>query len=238
LSIFNPVSPVHDGAVIIKEDRVVRMAAVLPLSTRDDLPNKYGTRHRAALGLSEVSDAVVVVVSEERGEISLATDGVLKEVEDPEQLESELVDRMSPLIVDQGTGPKKVLQVFKSLFINNWPIKAGALVLVCLIWLILAGQQNFEVKLDVPVDYTGLQAGLVIGELSDREVSLDLVGPRRQASAVKRQEVKVVVNLSGQERGSHQVALIRQNIQIPLGLEVSSVSPKVLRVIIQPGAEP
>src|SRR5512147_19816 len=71
LSVFFPDNPVHDGAAIVEGDRVSRVGAILPLSRRDDLPSHFGTRHRAALGLSEMSDALVVVVSEERGEVSL-----------------------------------------------------------------------------------------------------------------------------------------------------------------------
>ncbi|MBM4173521.1 MAG: TIGR00159 family protein [Ignavibacteria bacterium] len=78
LSVFNPKSPLHDGAVIIENDMITAAKCVLPLSTmsRNDLGN-LGTRHRAALGLSEQSDAVIVVVSEETGAISLAREGHL-----------------------------------------------------------------------------------------------------------------------------------------------------------------
>ncbi|GDX63170.1 MAG: diadenylate cyclase CdaA [Ignavibacteria bacterium] len=78
LSVFNPKSPLHDGAVIIENDMITAAKCVLPLSTmsRNDLGN-LGTRHRAALGLSEQSDAVIVIVSEETGAISLAREGHL-----------------------------------------------------------------------------------------------------------------------------------------------------------------
>jgi diadenylate cyclase len=68
-SIFWHGNPVHDGAAVVVGNRVTRVGAILPLSQRDDLPRKYGTRHRAAVGLTEQSDALVVVVSEERGEV-------------------------------------------------------------------------------------------------------------------------------------------------------------------------
>jgi uncharacterized protein (TIGR00159 family) len=70
-AIFQKTSPVHDGAVIVRGDRIVRAAAVLPLTDRERVPSYYGTRHRAAMGLSERCDALVVVVSEERGEVIL-----------------------------------------------------------------------------------------------------------------------------------------------------------------------
>ena len=77
-TIFTPYSPLHDGAVVIANDRLVAAACILPLTARQDLSNELGTRHRAAIGLSEETDAVVVVVSEETGAISLALDGHLE----------------------------------------------------------------------------------------------------------------------------------------------------------------
>jgi diadenylate cyclase len=71
-SIFWPNNPVHDGAAIVSENRVVEVGVILPLSNRTDFPNAYGTRHRAAAGLAETTDALVIVVSEERGTITIA----------------------------------------------------------------------------------------------------------------------------------------------------------------------
>ena len=75
ISIFNPKSPLHDGAVIISGGKIVAAGVVLPLSTNPDIAKDLGTRHRAGIGITEVSDAVVIIVSEERGEISLAVGG-------------------------------------------------------------------------------------------------------------------------------------------------------------------
>ena len=75
ISIFNPKSPLHDGAVIISGGKLVAAGVVLPLSTNPDIAKDLGTRHRAGIGITEVSDAVAIIVSEERGEISLAVGG-------------------------------------------------------------------------------------------------------------------------------------------------------------------
>lgn len=77
-NIFFPKAPMHDGAVIIKEGRVVSAGCILPLTGRNNLSSELGTRHRAAVGMTENTDAVVVVVSEETGMISIAEKGVLK----------------------------------------------------------------------------------------------------------------------------------------------------------------
>ncbi len=94
ISIFYPMTPLHDGAVVIRGERIAYASCVLPLSKGVDLPKKYGTRHRAAVGITEESDAVSIVVSEETGEISLAVDGKLERNLDPETLK----DRLSELL--------------------------------------------------------------------------------------------------------------------------------------------
>jgi len=77
VSIFNPRSPLHDGAVVIQNDVIEAAQCILPLSQNPNLGSQYGTRHLAAVGLSEESDAVIVVVSEETGKVSLAYEGTL-----------------------------------------------------------------------------------------------------------------------------------------------------------------
>jgi len=77
-NIFYPRTPLHDGAAIVRNARISAAACVLPLSSNPNIDRNLGTRHRAAIGLSELSDAVVVVVSEETGAISLAVEGMLK----------------------------------------------------------------------------------------------------------------------------------------------------------------
>jgi uncharacterized protein (TIGR00159 family) len=74
-TIFFKNTALHDGAMIVVQDRIIAARCILPVSENADLPAQYGTRHRAALGLSEISDALVIVVSEETGSISLAESG-------------------------------------------------------------------------------------------------------------------------------------------------------------------
>jgi len=78
VSIFSPYSPLHDGAVIIKGDRIIAAACILPLSDNPSLPAEMGTRHRAALGITEETDSICIIVSEETGKVSFAVGGALK----------------------------------------------------------------------------------------------------------------------------------------------------------------
>jgi len=91
-SIFNTKSPLHDGAVIISDNRIACAGSFLPLTRNPLLTRSLGTRHRAAIGLTEDADAAVIVVSEERGTISLALDGNLEKISDGKHLKRRLMD--------------------------------------------------------------------------------------------------------------------------------------------------
>jgi len=90
-TIFYPKTPLHDGGVIIRGEEVEVAAAIFPLTQKENLDRVLGLRHRAALGLSEETDAVVVVLSEETGTIALANGGNLIRPLDPDQLRAQLI---------------------------------------------------------------------------------------------------------------------------------------------------
>ncbi|MCS7215355.1 MAG: diadenylate cyclase CdaA [Thermodesulfovibrio sp.] len=92
MSIFHPTSPIHDGAVIIKGNKIMAAGCFLPIKLGADLSKTYGTRHRAALGITEETDAVAVIISEETGAISLAVNGQLESNLDMEKLRQKLTN--------------------------------------------------------------------------------------------------------------------------------------------------
>jgi diadenylate cyclase len=94
VNIFIPNTPLHDGAVIVKGNQVVAAACYLPLSESPFISKELGTRHRAALGISEVTDSVTIVVSEETGGISLTKNGELHRDIDEETLQSLLTQEL------------------------------------------------------------------------------------------------------------------------------------------------
>jgi diadenylate cyclase len=102
--IFHPNTRLHDGAAIVRGDRIVAAACLLPLDERIGLDPQLGTRHRAALGISEQTDAVVIVVSEETGQISYAERGHLVRDVDDEQLRRHLLLRYGSSRSDDGPG--------------------------------------------------------------------------------------------------------------------------------------
>ena len=103
VNIFNPETPLHDGAVIIQGDRVAAAACFLPLTQKANLSKEFGTRHRAALGISEETDALAVVVSEETGKLSVALGGQLIRDLDAKNLRNSLYQY---LIAEPSTQPK------------------------------------------------------------------------------------------------------------------------------------
>ena len=106
LTIFNKNTELHDGAVIIRDERLTAAACVLPLSTRSLSDRQMGLRHRAAMGISEVSDAVIIVVSEETGQVSIAHSGRILRRQDPSRLDviltAFLQNQSAPVTVQSG----------------------------------------------------------------------------------------------------------------------------------------
>ncbi len=90
LTIFFPNTPLHDGAMVIHGDKILAAGVLLPLTEDPKLSWRYGTRHRAAIGASEISDSACIVVSEETGDISIAIDGILKKYEDISKFKEDL----------------------------------------------------------------------------------------------------------------------------------------------------
>ena len=107
LSIFQPKSPLHDGAVIIQDDRVAAAACFLPLTVNPRLSKELGSRHRAAIGLTEENDAVAIVVSEETGAISVVVDGQIERGLNSEQLRA----RLRGLLLQRGAPNSRASEV-------------------------------------------------------------------------------------------------------------------------------
>jgi diadenylate cyclase len=98
INIFIPNTPLHDGAVIIKDDRIKAAACFLPLTDNTGVSKELGTRHRAALGISEKSDSLSIVVSEETGAISISENGTISRYLDAKTLRQILTDMYKPKV--------------------------------------------------------------------------------------------------------------------------------------------
>ncbi len=209
-SIFDPHSMGHDGAVIIDHDRISKFAVRLPLSENSIEIGTRGTRHTAALGLSELSDAMVVAVSEERGEVSLAEGGKLKKVETPGNLKHRL-ERSVHLVQ-----PRKGL-VFRNRFLFDNPgLKVAAVLLACAAWFLANLEANTVRKTFlVPIEYHGLPERFDIDDEVPTEARLTLTGFERAFNLLNPSTLKVSLDLSKVEEGVTQISIDDRNINLP-----------------------
>lgn len=222
VSIFQKDSPLHDGALLLSGGRVAKVGCYLPLSSAEGLPKAWGTRHRAALGLSERCDAWIVVVSEERGEVSVARDGGMLQVRGVDQLVNLVREALAPMTPEVKAWHKRILATI----VHRWPVKLGALCLICLFWLLLAGQQNFEVTLRIPLEVGKLPAAVEILEPVNPEVEITVQGIRKDASTLNRRNVHAEIDLSTARPGNRIFRLSRDQIVLPSDrIEIVRIKP-------------
>lgn len=223
-SIFWPGNPVHDGAAVIQGDRVVEVAVILPLSHRDDLPSYYGTRHRAALGLSEASDAMVVVVSEERGKVTVARDSTLHEVPDNVTLAGWLREHLG-ISVD----PNRYLRREKY---ELGAAAALSLLLITGVWFSFTRGMDTLVTLETPIEYVNRNPEMEILDTSVNAVSLQIRGSGSLVKSIRPEQVGVRLDLKNAVIGKNAISIGRENITLPPGLAVNRADPQVVEVTL------
>jgi hypothetical protein len=211
LSIFQKDSPLHDGAMLIKEGRISIVACYLPLSSAEELPKEWGTRHRAALGLTERCDAWVVVVSEERGEVSVARGEELVPARTYEELSHLLQEAMAPV----NPQKKHWWDTLRLLVVHRWQAKLVSFGIISFLWLMLAGQQDFEVTFSVPLQTRNLPVRMQVLEPTDPRVNIRVRGLRKDASTLGEKNVVAEVDLTLADTGKKAFAITRDNIMLP-----------------------
>lgn len=112
LTVFHPNTPLHDGAMVLKDNKIISAGVLLPLTEDPKLSWKYGTRHRAAIGMSESTDSACLVVSEETGDVSISIDGTLRKYEDLHALKQDLASILGIKEEDSETSTNKEKPIF------------------------------------------------------------------------------------------------------------------------------
>ena len=222
LSIFWPDNPVHDGAAIVQGDQIVQVSTILPLSRRDDIPSYYGTRHRAALGLAEVSDALILAVSEERGDVVVARDGQLTVVRQKRKLEQILRQH-------KGVASKKGRELIK----EKLMVAAAALFSVIFItgvWFSISRGGDTLLTFESPVVYLNRDPSMEIVQTSVNSVSLELEGSGALIKSIKPDQVQVKFDLSKSKAGPNSFTITRESISLPPGIVLKGVTPTVVDV--------
>ncbi|BBO78426.1 adenylate cyclase [Desulfosarcina widdelii] len=221
LSIFWHGTPVHDGAAIIQGDQIVEVAAILPLSKRTDLPSYFGTRHRAAIGLAEQSDALVIVVSEERGRVTVFKDDNAINIDNNIELRHVLQEHAGEATAASG--------------LKRQALELGIAAMICLagitgIWFSFARGLEALVTLEVPVEFMNRDPNLEIFSASASSVSLQLSGSGSLIKSIRSDQVKIKLDLANAVAGLNQIPIARESIALPPGIQLKQVDPQMLEV--------
>jgi len=224
LSLFDASSPGHDGAVVLVNDRITRFAVHLPLSTDREQLAGVGTRHAAALGLSERTDALCIVASEERGTISLAVGGRLRLIERPRALAIELRRHQRPVpLRTSGNGWREPRFRDALLAIG---IAAG-------LWVVqVPGSVVTEVEVEAPVIVEKLPAELRLEGVEPQVLRVRLAGRRRDLVLARSGSVEVRVDALLARLGRRTFPITPELVEHPEGLEVTSIRPERVKISI------
>jgi uncharacterized protein (TIGR00159 family) len=222
LSIFWPDNPVHDGAAIFQGKKITQVSAILPLSRRDDLPSYYGTRHRAALGLAETTDALILAVSEERGDVVAAQDSRLKVIKQKRRLEQILQQHMGVAAKKSGEVIKdRLMLITAALF---------SIIFVAGVWFSVSKGADTLATLEIPVVYMNRDPAMEIIKTSGNTVSLELEGSGALIKSIKPDQVQVRLDLSKSKVGPNSFTITRESISLPPGIILKGVTPPVVDV--------
>jgi len=230
-SLFDPHSMGHDGAVAIEGERITQFSCHLPLSKNFKKLQRSGTRHAAALGLAELTDAMCFAVSEEQGTVSVARFGEITEVQEPERLHT-IISRFY-----QETQPQGENKSWKDFVTKNSREKAIALVLTLALWFVLVHESRIvQTSLQLPVEYTPPTPPLSVASVTPKTVEVTVSGPRRAFYLMNGREPHLLIKLRGVDAGTRRIALAPTNFTFPKEISVDEIEPRHVTVQIeQPG---
>ncbi|HBL18011.1 MAG TPA: hypothetical protein DD417_14975 [Elusimicrobia bacterium] len=224
-SLFDYHSMGHDGAVIIEGERLTRFGCHLPLSKDFSKTDKLGTRHSAALGIVELTDALVVVVSEERGSVSVAREGSIETLLNPD----DLGERISRFVEDTQPQPHRdALQVFLQ---RNVREKVIATVSAVILWFfIVFGAKEWRQAYELPAVPRNLAAGMRVVRIQPERVRVVFAGKLRDFYWVDRRGLAARVDLTLAKPGANLVRFAAEDVVRPAHLSVEEIDP--LRVAV------
>jgi uncharacterized protein (TIGR00159 family) len=223
ISIFWLDNPVHDGAAVIQGNRVTDVGVILPLSKRQDLPSYFGTRHRAAVGITEQTDARVIVVSEERGKISLIKESRIYDINDSHVLEKLLEEDLGAESVRTG--------------LRHRALELTAAALICFVsvtgvWLSFSRGFEILASREIPIEFTNLQPKMQINQSSANDVKLLISGSRPLIQAMGLDQIKVKVDVSKAVPGTNIISIEKGNVLLPPGIQLKLVEPSQIEINI------
>lgn len=233
LSLFDPHSPGHDGALVVARGLFSQFGVRLPLSTSAALSSAYGTRHHAAMGLSEITDALVLVSSEERGELSVFKKGEMWKPESPEQLNSAIQThwKESSSYLFEFTRGHSRLAVMRQLVVSF------ALAMVFWSTIIVSQEEWVERAVTVPVEYSASGPDQALVGERPKEVQLYLGGTKSHIDGIDAAHLSVKVDLSQLKPGTQSIFITTDQLQLPRGVKLMEVIPSKLDLTLASIAE-
>jgi len=228
MSIFDPNSAGHDGALIIENGKFTRFGVRLPVSQSSKLPEELGTRHHAAMGLTEKSDALAIVVSEERGKISIFDNGKYRPVDDPEKLVKSILSQWkhaSSYFFEFPEDRKRTL-VFSQMFVS--------LALAIFFWssLMVVQGEMLEKIVTVPVEYTTSPENLILVGDKQQEVRLHLAGSKSDLASVQPDQMSAKIDLSKAVAGKQTFLITKENMRLSRGIQLLDVVPSSVELTL------
>jgi len=228
LSIFSSATPGHDGAIIVEGNKISRFAVHLPLSENKDIIKKYGTRHRAATGLSERTDALIIVVSEETGEISVAQNkriNKIKRIENLRQVLQAFIKRKFP---------KKSHYFYKNWLKNNIKLLISSVILTFVFWLFFSYQASIvQQKFTVPIQFEGVSNASVVENYIPEDAVVVFSGRKNELKLLKPNSLKISIDLTSVDTGWHQIAIRKEDVDHPSNISVINIDPGSVRVNVE-----
>ena len=233
-SLFDPGSAGHDGALVMQNNRIACFGVHLPLSENRDEMKGGGTRHAAALGLAERSDALCLVVSEERGTIGIAARGQLEILGDPTEptKPGDLRDKIQDHLQHTGTEVKTRRiewgwlgrRLVEGLL--SFALALGA-------WLVFVpGATLEETVLQVPVAVENMPEGYVLEDVKPREVEIEVAGPRRAMFLASSADFQVVIDADLVKLQRRTFEVSAQSVRHATGLKITSIKPDKVKLTV------
>ncbi|MBU0547253.1 MAG: diadenylate cyclase [Candidatus Omnitrophica bacterium] len=224
-SIFEPNSPSHDGAIIIEGTRLAMFGCHLPLSTNIEEVGHLGTRHAAALGLAERTDALCIAISEERGTISVAEEGKITQLKDIGELPN-ILERFY-----REKFPAKHRAFSTDFLKGHFLEKVIAIILASGLWLAF-GHRSETIRRDfvIPIEYRNLTRDRIISETKPKEVTITLSGSERAFNLLDAKELKLSMDMLKVKEGEDKYYLNKDMVRKPAGLSLVNIEPKEIPI--------
>ena len=224
LSIFDPHSPGHDGAVIVEKSKLSRFGVRLPVSKSEKLPAEYGTRHFAAFGLSEISDALIFAVSEERGLITQFNGGELR----TNLTKGEVKKAIEAHWTQTGSYLPELRK--RKWYRMIGPELVSCFLLACFFWysVVIGDAEIVEKVIPVSIQYVANPGDLALVGDKPSEAKVHLMGPKINLSSAELSRLSITVDLSEAKPGRQIFAISEKDMNLPPKVQMLDAIPSSL----------